>query len=396
MKEFSGAFFLLAWMIFHPPGKISLFTGKPPFSSGIYQKKYSGIGWDSSTLVRISPPNSSGSYPRMIQLKNGLLLTAYASRGNIVIAKSSDEGRTWSLPKTIAAMRDAVNMDTPELLQLQNGNLLLCYATRPQAALRGHPDTAQKFEIRVQESRDGGDSWQNEKILYKAGASFNDGCWEPAAVQIPSGEIQVFFANEAIYTVSNEQNISMLRSADNGATWSAEPQIISFRKNSRDGMPVPLWLKKEKKIIVAIEDPGDKNFKPFILQSAQNGQWKKLIDGDDTNRWKALKRPLADTVYAGAPYLRQLPTGETILSYQSTEDRVKNRDHNAVMRVAVGDEQAKDFDDITTPFIIPEGYGALWSSLCLLKGASVIAVTSTNGYSKGRSEIWMIRGALKR
>ena len=46
---------------------------------------------------------------------------------------------------------------------------------------------------------------------------FKDGCWEPAMLQLPVGEIQLFFSDEGIYTKTDEQNISMLRSFDNEA-----------------------------------------------------------------------------------------------------------------------------------------------------------------------------------
>lgn len=388
MKSWAIAF-VFGWIVFHLYANPFVTRGSKVLRPAENQSGI--IQWDSNTLTRISPPDSSGSYPRMMQLRSGLLLAAYASRGNIMVTKSSDEGRTWSQPKVAAAMRDEVNMDTPELLQLQNGNLLLCYATRPRAALRGKPDSTKKFEIRIQQSRDG-DTWSNEKILYAAGTSFGDGCWEPSMVQLPSGDVQLFFANEAIYTTSNEQNISMLRSIDNGKSWTSQPQIISFRSNSRDGMPVPLWLKNEQLLVIAIEDPGFQNFKPYILQSEKGGGWKGVISGEDNCRWYALKNKISDSIYAGAPYLRQLSTGETLLSYQSTEGRIKNRDNNAVMQVAIGDVQSRNFANVSTPFKIAEGLHALWNGLCVLKDDTIIAVTSTNGFSGRRPEIWMIKG----
>lgn len=358
-------------------------------------QKGSGLYWDTATLQRISPPGTAAFYPRMLPLSNGTLLTVYASAGNIMGTNSRDRGRSWSVPVVIAPKEEGVNMDTPDLLELQNGHLLLCYATRPQGALRGAPDTTKRFEIRVLQSSDEGKTWQGNKILYSAGYSFKDGCWEPSMVQLPGGEVQLFFANEGIYTGSNEQNISLFRSPDQGTTWSGQPQIVSFRKGSRDGMPVPIWLKKERKIVIAIEDPGHQNFKPYTIRSAAEGKWQKVIQGDDQERNYALAEAIADSIYAGAPYLRQLSTGETILSYQSTEGRTRNKDNNAVMRVAIGDQQAKRFTHVSTPFAVPEGYQALWSSLCVLKGDTVVAVTSTNAFSKGRPEIWMIKGGVR-
>ena len=354
------------------------------------------VVWDPASLKRIAPPDSSAFYPRMIQLRNFSLYAVYASNGNVVGVASNDNGQNWSSPKLIAAKRDKVNMDTPDLLQLRDGSLLVCYATRPQGALRGNPDSSQKFEVRIQKSVDNGESWQKEKILYQGGSSFKDGCWEPSLVQLPSGEIQLFFANEALYTSSNEQNISMLQSFDNGNSWSQAPQVISFRKGSRDGMPVPIWLNSEKKVVVAIEDPGIQNFKPYTIRSSINGKWLNIVEGDNADRHYALVHPITDSIYAGATYLRQLSTGETILSYQSTEGRTRNKDNNAVMRVAVGDQSAKNFNSVSTPFLIPEGYNALWNSLCILKDDSIIALTSTNGYSKRRTEVWMIKGKLNK
>lgn len=365
------------------------------FLKSSYALADSEIEWDATTLQRLSTPGSAAFYPRMISLKDGSLLLAYASNGNVVITKSSNAGKNWTKPIVVAAQQDGVNQDTPELLQLQNGAVLICYGSRPQGALRGAPEAGKHFDIRVQLSYDNGAAWGFEKVLYMADTSFKNGCWEPAAVQLPSGEIQLFFANEGIYKNSDEQNISMLRSVDGGRTWSASPQLISFRKGGRDGMPVPLWLAKQQTLLVAIEDPGIKNFKPYIIRSACKGGWKRLIDSDDKNREYALATKLADSIYAGAPYLRQLASGETILSYQSTEGRKKNSLNNAVMVVAIGDSNGKKFTAKSVPFAVAEGYSALWNSLCIT-GDTIIALTATNAFSRSRSEVWMIKGHLKR
>lgn len=382
MKTIAITLFYLLSIIFYWPSKPAVIN--------------SGIIWDTATLKRIAPPDSAAFYPRMIQLMNGSLLVVYATNGNVVSMRSTNGGQNWTSPELIASRRNQVNMDTPDLLQLKDGSVIICYSSRPQGALRGNPDSSKKFDVRIQKSTDNGTSWKEEKILYEAGSSFKDGCWEPSMLQLPSGEIQLFFSDEGIYTTSNEQNISMLRSFDNGSNWSAKPQIISFRKGSRDGMPVPIWLKKEKKIAITIEDPGNKNFKPYTIRSSKNGRWQQIITGNDKDRMYAFTIPIADSIYAGAPYLRQLSTGQTILSYQSTEGRQRNKDNNAIMRVVIGDHEAKKFDHVSVPFSMPEGYHALWNSLCVLKGDTIVALTSTNGYSRNKSEIWMIKGVVKK
>src|SRR5690606_915081 len=152
-----------------------------------------------------------------------------------VASKSTNEGQTWSAPTMIAAKASGVNMTVPDILKLSDGSLLVMYNRRPHDI---HP--SRRFGISVKSSVDAGKTWSAEKIIYEAGYQFENGCWEPAAIQLPNGQIQLFFANEGPYTNSSEQNISLLRSNDQGKTWTENPEIVSFRAGSRDGMPVPI------------------------------------------------------------------------------------------------------------------------------------------------------------
>lgn len=349
-----------------------------------------GIIWDHTTLKRVSASSAEtkyAGYARMIQLFDKSLLSVYETDGNIVAVKSVDLGMTWSAPVNIALKSDGTNRAVPDILELNDHTLLVCYNGRPYLT-----DPSRKFNIQTKRSTDGGSTWKDERLLYEAGYQFENGCWEPSAVQLPSGEIQLFFANEGAYLQSAEQNISLLRSADNGLSWTTAPEIASFRPGSRDGMPVPLLLNNSKDLVFAIEDNGNGNFKPYTIRNSIAENWLKTVGSDDKNRNYALAEKIASDTYAGAPYLRQLKTGETILSYQGTEGRV-NRMEFADMKVLVGNSSAKSFTHKSTPFIIPEDKSCLWNSLCILDDGTVIAVTSTNAYA-GKSEIWMIKGKL--
>ncbi len=81
-------------------------------------------------------------------------------------------------------------------------------------------------------------------------------------------------------------------------------------------MPVPLLLRGNQRIAVAIEDNGLGNFKPYIITNTLAEGWKITVDAGSPNRIYAISDPVDNKVYAGAPYLRQLSSGETILSYQ--------------------------------------------------------------------------------
>ena len=177
---------------------------------------------------------------------------------------------------------------------------------------------------------------------------------------------------------------------DSGKTWD-EPQKVSFRKSRRDGMPVPLVLSGNKGIVLAIEDNDVGEFKPALVYTSSKDKWTKgFVDGGSARRWPALKEPLPADVYAGAPYICQMPSGETILSIQSKEGgRTKPR-----MVVYVGDSWARGFANKSVPFGVPEGTACLWNSLFAKNKDTIIAISGTT--LRGTSGLWSIEGRLVR
>ena len=355
-----------------------------PFTPGVR------IAWDYATLRQVSDassPNNYSGYARIKQLKDKTLVAIYESGGNIMVRKSTDKGNSWTNTVLIAEKKDGTNMAVPDLLELQDGSLLAMYNPRPY-----NIDPARKFGIRIKKSYDKGATWKDEQTLYEAGYQFENGCWEPAAIQLPNGEIQLYFANEGPYTNTDEQNISLLRSSDNGITWTKNPETVSFRAGKRDGMPVPVLLQDNASIVFAIEDNGFNTFKPYTIRNTIAENWTSTVTATSDKRTYALSEKIADEIYAGAPYLAQLKTGETILSYQGTEGRTNNM-NQADMKVTIGDANAKGFGRKTVPFAIASNKSALWSSVSVLDDNSVIAVTSTSGFSAtNRTDVWMIRG----
>lgn len=349
----------------------------------------SRITWDSRSLKRLSTASFGFSgYARMAMLKDGSWLCVMEENGAIVSLRSNDDGRSWTGKKTIIATSDVYSMANPELLVLKDGVVLMFYNPRPKTET-----PSLKFEIRVTRSEDNAVSFKTDQLLYQGGYQFANGCWEPAAIQLPSGEIQVFFANEAPYTSSDEQNISVLRSANNGISWTTQPEIIAFRKGSRDGMPVPLLNRDQNKIWVAIEDPGNGSFKPYLISNSIGDNWQQVVDGNSKHRYHALADSLAPPITAAAPYLRQISTGELVLSYQSAEER-GNQMSSANMKVVLGTEKGNDFNRKTVPFQIAANSSALWNSLFVPNDSTVVAITSTNGYTSGVTEVWMIKGRI--
>jgi hypothetical protein len=340
-------------------------------------EKMKTIRWDRSTLTLIA---ERAGYGRMMRLTSGDILCAFGRKGNVCTSRSRDDGRTWSPPKMVADYEfgSAAN---PELLQLANGRILLSYNERPK-------DGKHHFTIRVRISEDGGTTWTADSLIYKADTRWENGCWEPAQIQLPSGEIQLYFANENPYRNSNEQEISMVRSDDNGLTWS-EATTVSFRAGHRDGMPVPLVLNKNKGIVVAIEDNAvNRKFRPAIVWTSIENNWSKsYVNGSDPKRWWALASPLPDNVNAAAPYVRQFPTGETVLSCQ-----INKPGGEPVMAVYLGDDEAKDFSQRTIPFKVDKGKSGKWNSLFIKSVTTVTAISGTT--INGVKGLWMVDGQL--
>jgi hypothetical protein len=351
------------------------------------------IAWDYSTRRKLSPASSNYSgYVRMIRLSNGKLFCVFENDGKIQATQSEDEGDTWSVPVTIAVGPDGINAAVPEVLQLKNNTILVSYNLRP----RGAPDPSRKFGISLIRSENEGTDWTEPQTIYEAGHEFGNGCWEPVQIQLPSGEVQMYIANEGPYTSSNEQEITMFKSADNGVTWSTDKKV-SFRAGYRDGMPVPLVLEDKGAIIMAIEDNGiaPTEFKPAIIRTSLENNWSNApVPGQSQYREQPYNEEnrIAGIKYAGAPYIRRLHSGEVILSCQSNEMRNENIWDRSDLIVAIGNDEGKDFNRKSRPFYFnDQTKTALWNSISVIDENTVVALASTNAYGN-KTEVWMIKG----
>ena len=338
-----------------------------------YHEPYNGsrIFWDTATRATVF---SSGGYGRLIQLQDGRLMACTES-GGINVAYSQN-GTTWSSPEKIVTNTNNTPECVPDLIQLQDGTIIVAYNPRPSA-----PYTEdRRFGIRCKRSTDNGKTWSEEIFVNDASYTFQDGCWEPSMLQLPSGEVQLYFADEGPYTSSGEQQISMCRSFDGGQTWG-KAEKISYRKNYRDGMPVPVLLHDGATIAVAIEDngwAGFGSFIPTIVTCPLATNWKNFwVDATSPNRWQAVNYSLCARALGGAPYLRVLPWGETILSHQSDYGAGQNQ-----MWIYVGNEEAKDFKAMSSPFSLGDNDNALWNSVAVIDTGIVVAFAGINGHDE--------------
>ncbi|MBT3268367.1 exo-alpha-sialidase [Candidatus Poribacteria bacterium] len=332
------------------------------------------IEWsaDAPTLIC-----EAGVYGRMARTVSGALVCVHEWHGDIWLSRLGADG--WTLGAQVAAYEHGPAAN-PEIVVAPDGRLLCAYNERPRDGV--HP-----FAIAITSSSDDGHTWTAPRHVYRAGARWESGCWEPAMLATPSGEIQLFFANEHPYPDTREQEIALCRSLDGGATWTP-PTAVIFRSGHRDGMPVPLALRDDSGTVVAIEDDGiDGILKPSVVFSPDPANWSGApVGGDSPHRWPALRDPLPASTYAGAPYLRQLLDGTTILSVQS--DEITPGEPR--MTVYVGDDRARDFVDPTQPFDGP----SRWNALFVHADDTITAVSTTE--IGGVAGLWAIDGRLRR
>lgn len=332
------------------------------------------VVWHPDTLSLV---REGAGYGRIARIGPDELLCAYGHGKEAWVSRSLDGGRTWIDPR-VAARIDYAAAANSEILVTRRGEVLHFINERPT-------DGKSPFAISVVRSSDGGRTWSPRQLLYRADSLFENGCWEPAAVEIPGGPIRLVFANESPYRNSGEQEITMMSSWDGGRTWT-RPRAVSFRPGHRDGMPVPALARDGRTLFVAIEDNGlvGPAMKPTIVQVARP---LPVMPGSP-HRWGALAEPAPAELNIAAPYLVMLPEGGSLLSCQISEPGGEPQ-----MVVYAGDSMARGFGRPTKPFASVGAVQGLWNSLFVASERSVIAVTGA--VIGGRVGLWTMEGTIK-
>lgn len=366
------------------------------------QTYYDGvrIGWQYNRQKYVGP----GSYGRAIRMNNGEYAMVYSTGGggnniggnNYIRFQRTPYGN-WTTPKVLKSQNNYCTQKNTEIIQLPDGRLMYAWLYRTNFSNSKEPS-----KIMAAYSSDYGATWKDEQIIYTATQQGGLGVWEPAMVVLPTGELQIYFANEASVG-GGAQNISMRRSFNMGRSWQPGTEIVSYRSEKRDGMPVPVYLKNQKGIAVAIEDPGFMGtFKPMVVHTDATDNWKSgYVDGSSSHRWSIFQNSadyLDSKIYCGQPYLIQLNTGETVYSACSGQDRSpSDRDLHARLAVYVGNSQAKNFIARSFPFPFTNNPNAcsIWNSIMQYNDSTLMAVC-TNEEEVSRVGIWTSEGKIMR
>lgn len=338
----------------------------------------SRIYWDPYT--RVDAIGWGGNYGRMVQLLDGRLMIVARYNGGLCYTVSSDYGAHWGEPVMIVRNPAGFDYGSPDFTQLADGTILVGLNPRPNEPY----SEDRKFGIRVVRSTDNGLTWSEPIFVFDAEYYGEDGCWEPSFLQLPSGEVHCYYSVEL--KGSNDQEIMISRSFDNGLTWGPAERVC-YRSGYRDGMATAI-VTDAQEIVGIIEDFGHPNCiwsaRATTFRCSLEDNWKNWVDASSADREMIFESAAEKKFHSAAPYIRKLPGGETIASWMGNNDgRATLEIDKFPLFVAVGDADARNFKAVNMPFYRTETQFANWGSVGVADDGYVYALANVGEYGGG-------------
>lgn len=352
----------------------------------------------------ITEPNLH--YPRIKKLSDGSMLMTFSNHHygwNIYVRRSEDNGKTWSdavmLRENFKSKSTVGDDETvfvnPDFIELKDGRILLAYQWRYKQGYYDIPNTNENCGVEIMFSNDKGKTFSEPHEMYRGR------CWEPAMLELPTGEIQMYITSsqEVVNKVSRPRTV-VVRSFDGGKTWQGkkmssyrDAETISRTVDERfayDGMPTAVWLDDNNGIAVPIEVWSGKlavDQTPVIVKTDTKTNWKgnqqKIIDegGPDYPQKKQINKDLVGF----GPYSTKLGTGEVVVLSNGTYKGEQG------IWTLIGDKKADNFRFATSPFT---GH---WGSIDYIGNNQVLA-SGTSNYTDSarvdRAKVVLMAGRL--
>jgi hypothetical protein len=358
------------------------------------------ITWDRATDRVVSHTDKAAAYPRALRLSNGDILLGYHHGGgageygaSVTLRRSRDDGKTWADTRDIEGPEEPQfwGFSNVDFIELGGGGEML-FVTAARGKAEPGKDVflseCERSELRLRFSNDYGVTW--DKPI--SAARGRGRVWEPSLVQLPGGELEIYYACEAPdlrRKGRQEQRIEVVRSLDRGRTWT-QPAEVSQHPGMRNGMPAAIVLANGK-VACAQEMVGDK-VSPWI---------------SFTLRGKSVEETVAQRAYdfGAAPALLRLRDNSVLLAFHSGYQRPPAPTGAPVpwmftsVWVQRGDAEAKDFGGGTQPWPdLHDRTGIFFPSLFMKDAGTVVAlgscITQSGDASSTRTNVRWIEGKL--
>ena len=318
----------------------------------------------------VTMESSYPRYPRIKKMKNGDYILFYhngSANNNIgrrcVYALSKDM-KTWINKGEIFNSYDIIDSKgnknihcyaNCDGLVLSNGDILAVASCRANSGYRDLPEDA---GIELRRSTDNGVTWSEPVKIYQ-GVN-----WEPFLLELPTGELHCYFTDSSrtgLEGHGTDTGTAMVVSTDGGKTWrpdfSSSPYYVLRMRWEKNGivgynhqMPSVVRLNDNKGLAAAVE--------------TNNSGYHISLCYSDKDKWEYLaadqEGPVDSNncVFSGmGPYLGQFPSGETVLSYESSSKYT----------LKIGDTTARNFGNAYQPFS-----GGYWGSFCIIDSHTLV------------------------
>lgn len=275
----------------------------------------SGIDRNGHTVLlkKVMEPDRYLGWATLVQTHSGELIVAFSGDrdshicpwGKTQIIRSSDEGRTWTAPRTIT--NSPLDDRDAGIIETRKGTLVVSWFTSLAFEQRSFGQAAELYARHaeklaqetkdewlgnwVRRSEDGGKTWLPPVRTISSAPH--------GPIELPDGRLLY------IGTARGHEHaaLSIEQSADDGRSWQ-QIAAIAAPHGAADGLSEPhLVALREGRILALVRHEPKDLSPPFLLQS-------ESADGGRT--WS----PLHSTGIAGLPpHLRQLANGWLLVSY---------------------------------------------------------------------------------
>lgn len=302
----------------------------------------------------------SPHYPRVKKISEERYILFYQDAqvaSNIYFALSKDL-MSWGTSQRLFSAyphgSDERRFSTCDAVVLQNEDILAVCSFRDN---KGYSTRPWDSGLMLRRSSDKGVTWSEEEVIY-IGSN-----WEPYLLQLPDGEIQIYFTDNDPTAGIHNSGSSIIRSYDNGKTWIPSKGehpirvIHQYTYTNDNGVKIfsgqmasARLLHDNKTIAVVCEARLNYAATEYRISSCySDDNWQESIgeevDGPLDHNWNMFR--------GAGPYLSLFPSGESILSYSA---RVANNIKDSFI-LLIGDNSARNFDNSKPNYPFPQASG---------------------------------------